>query len=152
MEPTFVTIPAFSVVGMKYRGNNENNEIAQLWPKMLARVSEIKNIVDRNVSYGVQGNFNKESGEFDYLAGYQVESYDELPEGFDVWNVTEQTYAIFPCILPTLMDTFEYIYKKWLPNSSYSEGDGPEFELYGKEFFPDDPESPMFIYIPVVMN
>ena len=36
---------AFTVVGMKYRGKNEHNEIAQMWQVFIPRVEEIEHIV-----------------------------------------------------------------------------------------------------------
>ena len=35
MEPKLVHLPAFTVVGMKYRGKNEQNEIPQMWGRFI---------------------------------------------------------------------------------------------------------------------
>jgi AraC family transcriptional regulator len=59
MEPQIIAKPAFTVVGLKYRGKNEHNEIPQLWESLFPdRVAEIQHKVDPHVSYGVEGKFD----------------------------------------------------------------------------------------------
>jgi AraC family transcriptional regulator len=149
MEPKIVTKPAFTVVGMKYRGKNEKSEIPQLWEQFGPRICEIKHLADPHVAYGVMHNYDEESGEFDYVAGFEVSSVAEVPEGMVSWEVPEQTYAVFTCTLPTLMETFERAYKTWLPHSGYQRADSPEFELYDENFDSQDENSEMAIYIPI---
>jgi AraC family transcriptional regulator len=149
MEPKIVTKSAFTVVGVKYRGKNEKNEIPQLWEQFGPRICEIKRLADPHVAYGVMHNYDEESGEFDYVAGFEVSSVAEVPEGMVSWEVPEQTYAVFTCTLPTLMETFEHAYKTWLPQSGYQRADSPEFELYDENFDSQDENSEMAIYIPI---
>ena len=149
MEPKIVSRPAFTVVGMKYRGKNENNEIPQMWREFGPRECEIKHMAQPHVAYGVCGNYDEGSGEFDYVAGFGVDSLADMPEGMVSWEVPEQIYAVFTCTLPTLGETFEYAYKTWLPESGYERADGPEFELYDESFDPEDKSSQMTVYIPV---
>jgi len=150
MEPKIISRGAFRVVGMKYRGKNENNEIPQLWTKFMPKTSEIKHIANPNIAYGVMDNFDKESGDFDYIAGFEVDSITNIPAGMVSWDVPAQTYAVFTCTLPTLIKAFHHVYKTWLPQSGYQRADGPDFELYDENFDHKDENSKMFIYIPVV--
>lgn len=147
MEPEIKSKPAFTVVGMKYRGKNKNKEIPQLWFKLGPRMNEIKHRI--GPAYGVMDNYNEESGEFDYVAGIEVDSAADIPEGMVSIDVPEQTYAVFTSTLPTLVETFQHAYKTWLPQSGYKRVDGPEFELYDETFNPADETSVMYIYIPV---
>jgi len=149
MEPKIVSRPAFTVVGLKYRGKNENNEIPQMWSEFMPRVHEIKHMVEPHVAYGVCGNMDEDSGEFDYVAGFEVDSAADVPKGMVSWDIPAQTYAVFTCTLPTLGQTFQYAYKTWLPQSGYRCADSPEFELYDERFDPQDESSPMTVYIPV---
>lgn len=149
MEAKIATRPAFTVVGMLYHGKNEKNEIPQMWREFVPRESEIKHKVNPHVAYGVIGNFDESSGEFDYVAGFEVDSLADIPEGMVSWEVPEQTYAVFTCTLPTLMEAFQHAYKTWLPQSGYKRADGPEFELYDENFNPGDENSEMYIYIPI---
>jgi len=146
MEPTFETKAAFTVVGMKYRGKNQNNEIPQMWQTFFPRMKEITHKANPNVNYGVCGALD-DDGVFEYLAGFEVANTDDIPEGMISWDVPEQTYAIFPCTLKTIHQTYEYIFKTWLPQSDYEHGGGPDFEFYGEDF--DREEEKLYIYMPV---
>ena len=148
-EPTIVTKGAFTVIGLKYRGKNENQEIPQLWGNFLTRFDEIKSMISSHVSYGVMGCMDHESGEFDYLAGYEYAGDGELPEGMETWSIPEQKYAMFPATLPTLMDAFKHINDSWLPGSEFQRSSGIEFELYDETFNPQDANSVLYLYIPI---
>ena len=147
MQATFTTKPAFTVVGIKYHGKNQNNEIPQLWTDLGPRMASIPNPI-AGAAYGVCGNMEA-NGEFDYVAGFEVESTADVPEGMVHWSVLEQRYAVFTCTLPTLHEALQHIYHAWLPESGYQHANGPEFELYNESFDPQDPSSEMYVYIPV---
>jgi predicted transcriptional regulator YdeE/DNA-binding transcriptional MerR regulator len=148
LEPKIVQREAFTVVGMEYRGKNENNEIKDMWDLFAPRMGEIKHPIWQWGSYGVCRDMPEEGG-LHYLAGVEVEQVEDVPDGMTVWTVPEQTYAVFPCTLPTLHDAYRYAFEEWLPQSGYRRGDGPDFELYTEEFEPDDPASTMYIYVPI---
>lgn len=149
MEPKIVTKPTFTVIGMKYTGKNENGEIPKMWSVAVPRFQEIKNTIDPPfVSYGICGNL-LEDGRFDYLAGVAVSEAADIPEGMESWKVEEQTYAVFPCTLTDIHKTYEYAHTEWLPNSDYERSAVPDFEFYDENFEPEDPESLLYVYIPI---
>ncbi len=95
MEPRFETRPAFMVVGMMYRGKNENQEIKAMWDQFIPRFNEIKD-KDLRETFGVCRCFEgAQDGEFEYVAGVRVNSVDDLPEDMVVRMVPEQKYAVF---------------------------------------------------------
>ncbi len=148
MEPTFVHRSAFTVVGVKYHGKNEHDEIPQMWDReFLPRVQEIPNPVHPEISYGVEGNVNEETDVFDYVAGIEVSEADDIPEGMAVWEVPENTYAVFPCSLRNLGETLTWIHQSWFPESEYQPAEGPMFEYYDTDFDPIDQK--MAMYVPV---
>ncbi|MFN2292200.1 MAG: GyrI-like domain-containing protein [Anaerolineae bacterium] len=149
MEATISSRPAFTVGGLLYRGKNEENEIAQMWSTSGARLWEMPNVTRPGVAYGVMDNMDLESGAFEYLAGLEVEAGADLPEGMVAWEIPAQTYAVFACTLPTLMETIHQIYEQWLPQSDYARSAGPEFEFYGQAFDANNPQSEMELWIPV---
>jgi len=149
MEPKIIKGAAFTVVGMKYHGKNENNEIPQLWGEFGPRMGEIKQVANPHVAYGVCDNFDESSSEFDYIAGFEVGSTAEIPEGMVSWDIPAGQYAVFTCTLPTLGETYQYAYHSWLPQSGYQRAAGPEFELYDESFDLRDPRSEMDVYIPI---
>ena len=148
MEPKIVSKPAFTVVGMQVRGKNENGEIPQMWGAFMPRAVEIRHKANPDVCYGVCGNMDA-SGEFDYLAGFEVSSAADIPEGMASWALPESKYAVFTCTLPTIGQAFEYAHKTWLPQSGYQPAPSPEFELYDDCFNPQDESSELYIYIPI---
>jgi AraC family transcriptional regulator len=148
MEPKIESRAAFRVVGMKVRGKNEQNEIPRLWGEFASRVGEVQNRVEEHSTYGVAGNY-EDSGEFDYVAGINVSTAAEVPEGMVSWDIPAQTYAVFSCTLPTLGSTLKYIHGTWLPASGYRQADGPALELYDEDFDPENPDALMYVYIPI---
>lgn len=148
MEPKIVTKPAFVVVGMEYRGENKNNEIAQMWQEFIPRIREIEHIVDDEVSYGVCRDIEG-TDEFEYVAAMEVDSPADIPEGMVSWTVPEQKYAVFACTLPTLHEAYKHVFETWLPQSDYERGDGPDFELYDKTLDPAVEGSELYIYVPI---
>jgi predicted transcriptional regulator YdeE/DNA-binding transcriptional MerR regulator len=148
VEPKIVHREAFTAVGMEYQGKNENNEIKDMWDVFGPRMGEIKHPNWRWGSYGICRDMPEEEG-LRYLAGVEVDRVEDVPNGMTVWTVPEQTYAVFPCTLPTLHDAYRYAFEEWLPQSAYQRADGPDFELYTEEFDPQDPASTMYIYVPI---
>ncbi len=149
MEPQIVTKPAFTVVGMKYHGQNKHNEIPQLWGEFMQHTAKIAHIVNPDLCYGACGAMNEETGEFDYLAAFEVGEETAVPANMERWEIPANEYAVFTCTLPTIHATFDYIYGKWLPQSAYKRAPGAEFELYDETFDPNDPDSLLYLYIPV---
>ena len=149
MEPKIVTKPAFTVVGMRYRGSNENKEIPQLWQAFGPRIHEIKHLAKEPASYGLMDNLDEDTREFDYMAGMKVDSTADIPEGMSSWEVPEATYAVFTCTLPTIHEAFGNIIHKWLPASGYKHAATPEFEYYDERFDPQEPHSELDLYIPI---
>jgi AraC family transcriptional regulator len=149
MEPKIITKPAFTVVGMHYRGRNEQNEIPQLWQALGPRSQEIENLAQTHAAYGIMYGYDESSGEFDYLAAMEVKTASNVPEGMISLEVPKQTYAVFTCTLPTIGQAFEHINHTWLPQSGYQRAGGPEFEYYDKRFDIQKPESEMDLYIPI---
>ena len=65
------------------------------------------------------------------------------------WEVAGGTYAVFTCTLSTLGDTYRQAYHVRLPEAGYEATGGADYEVYGEEFDPQDPEARFDVYIPV---
>lgn len=149
MQAEIVNKPAFKIVGMKYHGKNEHNDIPQIWGQFIPMIKEIKHQVPQAGVYGAMDNLNEESREFDYLAAVPVKQIADVPEGLVSWEIPEAKYVVVTCTLPTIGKAFDYVYKNWLAQSGYERACGPEFEFYDEDFDPDDENSNMTIYIPI---
>jgi len=148
MEPKIMTKAEFTVVGMRYHGKNENNEIAQVWQEFIPRMGEIKHRSEHGYSYGVCRDLT-EDGQFEYMAGVAVDKVADVPEGMADWTVPAQKYAVFTCTLPTLAAAYEHAFRTWLPQSDYQRAEGPDFELYDESFDAEKEDSELFIYVPI---
>lgn len=148
MQPQIVSKPAFTVVGMQIRTTPMNPEIPQLWDRFAPRIDEVAGIAEPHVSYGLMGHYDEKMG-FDYMAGVAAQQTDNLPAGMTTWEVPAYTYAVFEATLPTLGEVFGHIYNSWLADSDYRASTDVNFEQYGENFNPHDPNSKMSVYIPV---
>jgi predicted transcriptional regulator YdeE len=114
VEIKIVERAAFTVVGLHYRGKNENNEIPLMWQVSGPRIQEIKDIVDRTVAYGVSADMDQSTGEFTYIAGFEVSSAENAPKGMVAFEVPGGRYAVFTTTLPQLGETFHNAFETWL--------------------------------------
>jgi predicted transcriptional regulator YdeE len=147
MEIKTIQQPALTVVGLKYRGKNENDEIPQMWGALMSRTGEIANMSKEPVAYGVCTNMDKESGEFDYIAGYRVSGSGEIPEGMVAFPLPAGKYAVFTTTLPQLGDTYQNAYHTWLPEAGIEPTGDLDIEVYDERFDPHNPDSVFDILI-----
>ena len=149
MQPTLVVKPTFTVVGIRIHTSPMSQDIPNLWQRFGPRIDEVQYVAEPHVSYGLMDNFDLANGVLDYMAGVAVAQVIDLPAGMTYWDVPANTYAVWETTLPSIPQTFDYIYTTWLPTSGYQQVVGPYFERYGETFDPADPTSPVAIYIPV---
>lgn len=150
MEPIkFVNLPSFKVMGMKYRGKNQNQEIPKVWDELNKRANEIPMC---GCAYGVCSMLSDAAeGEFEYVAGFEVKEYDKVPEGLIVTEVPAARYAVFvhKGSADTLDQTYHQIYEEWFPGSAFKPHGGYDMEVYDEDFKFFAPDSIMYIYEPV---
>lgn len=139
----------FTVVGLRYRGKNEQGEIPQLWRDLGPRSGEIQNMVDNTAAYGISANIDKETGAFDYIAGFEVSSAEAVPEGMVAFDVPDGRYAVVSTTLPQIGEAFDQAHHTLLPQAGHQPSGGPEFELYDERFDSEDPTSEFDLYIPI---
>ena len=152
MEPKFVDLPAFDVVGVRYFGKNENNEIPQTWDVFNKRCSEIQHVSPNSPAYGIC-QYVPDAGntEFEYVCSFAVDSTADVPQDMVSRSLAPQRYAVFVHVGPLdgLHDTYNYIYQVWLPQSGLALAGTPDFELYNEEFKFGAPDSKLYLYVPV---
>lgn len=151
MEPKIVELEGFTVVGIKYVGDNKNQEIPQMWGEFNKISDRIKNIKKNSPALGVCSMIPGEKEKFEYMAGFMVDKVEDLSKDFVSKEVKSQKYAVFTHkgSLETLKDTFSYAYSTWLPNSGYELGDAPDLEWYDERFKNFAPDSEFDIMIPI---
>ncbi len=155
MEPRIITKPGFTVVGLRYYGKNENQEIAAMWERFNERMESLGGLPHETGEAAIGLCLSPEEdpmgGAFEYIAGLPVSEVDDIPEGFVAREVQEHTYAVFAHKgdLPSLTKTYEYIYESWLAQSGYELADNFDFEYYDDDFKDFAPDSVFYIYIPI---
>ena len=95
-------------------------------------------------------NFNPEN-EFEKWATVEVKDFRNIPIGMKSFTLKEGLYAVFDYKGPSSDNSiFQYIFWKWLPNSSYQIDDRPHFEVLGKNYKNNDQNSEEEIWIPIM--
>jgi predicted transcriptional regulator YdeE len=154
---TIQSHPAVTVVGLQYRGKNENDEIGQMWGAVMGRLDQIPNLqypLEAGYGISVMDEAFEDSGEFDYIGGYPVtEKTADLPEKMAAFEIPAGDYAVITCPnLASIQEAYTALYDRWLPESGYvldfSQGNFC-FELYGQEFMPESGSETFTIWAPV---
>ncbi|MDB5036371.1 MAG: AraC family transcriptional regulator [Chlorobi bacterium] len=129
--------------------------IPELWDRYQQRSGEIAGRIS-NASLGVVSGVPAEQrthdSELHYLAGAEVKSSEEIPEGMKAGLLPAGSYAKFTYRghITRIGSAYGFIYGDWFPRSGYGRTSGPEFELYDERFRHDSDTSELDIYIPVV--
>ena len=133
----------------KYGKALTGKPVSALWDLLSAYEDKVQGRIKNGVSYGVEFGFDKTSGLSCYIAGFPVKERSAPQKCFAKVEIPSQMYAVFPCTLSTLRKIYDYAYKKWLPHSSFQRTSGAEFELYDANFQADNPNSILYLYIPI---
>jgi AraC family transcriptional regulator len=149
-EVQIVQRPAFKVAGLRHEGLGQQGEIPAMWDVFLPRAKELVGEQTQSpVFYGIARSIEgiPEDVAWEYLAGAEVESFDNLPAGMVGWEVPALTYAVLPARgVPEIDPVSNYFYQEWLPQSEY-EGDAPVMvEVYPETFSEDQI---MYLHFPV---
>lgn len=155
MNPQIKILLAKKLVGIHLKMSIAQNQTGKLWGTFMPRRKEITNTISSDF-YSLQvfspNHFQdfKVTNEFEKWALVEVEDFENIPAGMESFILEEGLYAVFnykgssndPSI-------FQYIYGSWMPNSDYSLDDRPHFEILGKKYKNNDPESEEEIWIPI---
>ena len=127
-----------------------NTEIPDFWKRSgeMGVFEVLKNNTVKHVVYGVCAPISKQSKHFDYGIAMEYEG-GNTPDGYRIWEVKPTLWAVFKCIGEDgacIGETWNKIFKEFLPSSEYNMLDDTDFELY-----PDNNNSDFFceIWIPV---
>ncbi|MGE5674548.1 MAG: AraC family transcriptional regulator [Mycobacterium leprae] len=151
MEPRFVALDGFTLVGMIYFGENQKGEIPQLWTEFNARSAKIPHQL-AGKGYGFCFMDGQSNPNFWYMASMAVEQLTTVPPEMVAKTVPAAEYAVFTHRGPvsTLGETYGFAYQTWMPTSGYEPAANYDFEYYDQRFNPQDPaNSELDIYIPV---
>lgn len=133
-----------------------DNKTFELWSSFMPRRKELKNGIGEDL-YSVQ-NFPKgfyEQFEFDRIfekwACIEASETEEIPQGMERIQIPEGKYAvfIFKGTNDQASEFFKSIFYQWLPQSDYILDLRPHFEILGKNYKKNDPNSEEEVWIPI---
>lgn len=145
-------IPALKLVGLRYQGRNEQNEIAMTWSAFNRRSNQIRHFTGE-AAYGVCSiPAGLPEGEFEYLCAFPVSEYEDVPGGMTQMELESMRVAVFTHrgSYAGLGDTYTRIYQEWLPQAGLDPLQaGLDLEVYTEEFKDFAADSVMYIYVPI---
>lgn len=155
MNPRIIRLKELKLIGCNLKMSLTNNKTGQLWGQFGPRIKEVQNkITEDKISMQIYdssyyANFSPKN-EFEKWATVEVGNFDSIPNGMKSFALQEGMYAVFDYKGSSSDNSiFQYIFWKWLPNSPYQIDDRPHFEVLGKNYKNDDPDSEEEIWIPI---
>ncbi|MDN5341953.1 MAG: AraC family transcriptional regulator [Oceanotoga sp.] len=149
MSPKFVRLESFNVLGFRYFGKNENNEISDLWTKFHLEIKKYKEFINKDkIGLCSKANIN---GDFEYICGIILNEEEKIDlKNMVSKKVISNDYIVFKHVgkVEKLDKTYEEI-KKWFINSKVNFDDDYDFEYYGKGYKNDEDDSVIYIYYPI---
>ena len=135
-------------LGERYRFET-NHGIPRQWERFVPYIGNIPGQIGRT-AYGVCCNGDG-AGNFDYVTGVEVASFDDLPSEFSRVRIPEHPYAVFSRRdhVSRMRATVHTIWNQWLPASGHAHADAPDFELYDERFDPGTGMGVVEIWLPI---
>jgi AraC family transcriptional regulator len=101
-------------------------------------------------TYGVCCNADSD-GNFDYIAGVEVSSIDDLPTDLRHVELAPRKYLVFTHRghISRIRDTVYSIWNHYLPQHGYQMVGAPDFERYTAAFDPETGNGEVEIWIPM---
>lgn len=155
MNANIIELKEKILLGIKTEVSLVNNQTFKLWQTFQIQRNEITNQIGTDL-YSVNiynsdyfKNFNP-NNTFTKWAAVEIASDSPIPSNMECLLLERGLYAMFPYIgLSTDPSIFQYIYSEWLPKSDYELDKRPHFEVLGKKYKNNSPDSEEEIWIPI---
>jgi AraC family transcriptional regulator len=157
MNPGIEILPDKKLAGMRMTMTLSNNKTGELWKKFMQRRKEFTNNLNTDLFsmqlYNQSTDFEKfnQDTPFEKWAAIEVTDFDAVPNEMETYSLTGGLYAVFvhKGAAGRGAETFDYIFRSWLPHSEYTLDNRPHFELLGEKYRNDDPDSEEEVWIPI---
>jgi len=155
MHPRIEILEEKKLIGNRLKMSLTNNKTGKLWGDFVPKIKDIKNrLTADKISLQVYDssyheNFNP-NNEFEKWATVEVNDFNNIPRDMEIFVLSGGLYAVFDYKGSNIdKSLFKYIFMTWLPNSEYKLDDRPHFEVLGKRYQNNDPNSEEEIWIPI---
>lgn len=147
--PVIVRREAFLVMGTVTRrnpGTDRPETFVTAWKEFEIHLERVQCLSADRKYYGVSFAADA-AGSFDYLTGMAVRSAADTPEGLEVRVVPAATYAVFACPVPSIGQTYGYVFGPWRAESGcVPDVTAPAFEEYPPA---TETNAPVLLHIPI---
>jgi AraC family transcriptional regulator len=153
-EPELIEFGPLHLVGLPfYYDTCRVNDLSKPWSQLTRNIAFIKSRVRPEKYYQMQYWFpDQDTDSMFFFIALEVESLDEIPVQFTAKTLPRMHYLKFfhKGLSGQVGRTYQFIYDKWLPETSYKLPHFFNFEYYGdRHLGPYNEESVSEIYIPV---
>lgn len=155
MEPRIETLAPKKLVGLHLSMSLVQNKTGQLWRQFAPRINEIGNRVTADkISMQIYPtdyySAFSPARQFEKWATVEVSEFENIPKGMESFDLIGGLYAVFDYKGSSADTTiYQYIFSEWIPNSAFVVDDRPHFEVLGKNYKNNDPNSEEEIWIPI---
>jgi AraC family transcriptional regulator len=149
LTPTYQSLPTFRLAGIRrfHTFATAPETIPPQWNEFNA--SALPGRAEATVTYGATCQMDMPNQRFEYLSGYEVPDFENLPADTGRMIVPAAEYAVFP--LDTVEDIspfWQSVFQTWLPTSGIKPANSPNFERYDHRFNPTT-RGPLEIWFPI---
>ena len=150
-----VSFAGKTLVGKRMTMSLVDNRTGMLWRSFMTSRKQVKHASSDEL-FAVQVYSNSYFSEFnphtlfEKWAAIEVSEVSDLPSDMELLIIPSGLYAVFHYKgLSSDSTVFEYIYNNWLLNSNFELENRPHFEVLGRKYQNNHPESEEKIWIPV---
>lgn len=153
IEPQIITLAEKKLIGKRLTMSFARDKTEELWKSFMPRRHDVPNALTTDLIsmqiYPEHFNFEAETA-FEKWAAIEVSDFKNMGEGLESFVLKGGLYAVFD-YKGSSADTkiFEYIFGSWLPKSVYQLDNRPHFEILGKRYKNNHPDSEERIAIPI---
>jgi len=130
-----------------------NTEIPDFWTETInsGGLKKLHSYTETHDTYGICFPVSEEAKTFDYGIGVLWDR-EEIPEGYEVWEIKPSSWAVFECIGEDggcIGAVWEKIFSEFLVHSPYDMIESADYELYL-----DQPKTGVFceVWLPVQLK
>ncbi len=149
LTPTYQSLPLFRLAGIRrwHTFATAPETIPPQWNEFNAL--PLPGRAEATVSYGATCQMDMPNQRFEYLSGYEVPSFDDLPADIGRMIVPAAEYAVFPlAAVKDIRPFWQSVFQTWLPSSGVKPAHTPDFERYDHRFDPVT-RGPLEIWFPI---